>query len=480
MENNTLCNRQYIDAALVKPSKFLNTEIDEEYYKILRDNVRQHNKVLEPVYVTSGLVAVSGMHRIHLCKELNIPLPIETIGEVSPEQEELLVLSHDLKRPLKHSERFRLYEALRKRHNITPGKRTDLVEKGKEYRAVVDKLVGNDKYISRYKFIKENVVAAFNNDEAKAAKYLKDIDADTVSVSGAEKFIRDRVKKIVNKNVIPETVEVITDWVKLNNKDSRHMTVDETGLVDAIVTSPHYGFARINYDNEKEKVGHEKNACSYTDAMKPFFEASWNVLKPNGSLWVIIGDCVRDGQYQNAPENFLLMMLAMGWLINDKIIWQKVDPNPTTAFDRTICSYEYIYHFTKNKEFVYNRSWLNEIPDETITTFNHTESQYPLRSLADKVKNSIITTHKSSTAGIRKKCEERNFYCTHNATFPIDIPLYCILASTRPGDTVLDICTGTSVTGEAAVQTGRKFIGYDTNNQYINVSKVRLEKYINE
>ena len=190
MENNTLCNRQYIDAALVKPSKFLNTEIDEEYYKILRDNVRQHNKVLEPVYVTSGLVAVSGMHRIHLCKELNIPLPIETIGEVSPEQEELLVLSHDLKRPLKHSERFRLYEALRKRHNITPGKRTDLVEKGKEYRAVVDKLVGNDKYISRYKFIKENVVAAFNNDEAKAAKYLKDIDADTVSVSGAEKFIR--------------------------------------------------------------------------------------------------------------------------------------------------------------------------------------------------------------------------------------------------------------------------------------------------
>ena len=40
MENNTLCNRQYIDAALVKPSKFLNTEIDEEYYKILRDNVR--------------------------------------------------------------------------------------------------------------------------------------------------------------------------------------------------------------------------------------------------------------------------------------------------------------------------------------------------------------------------------------------------------------------------------------------------------
>ena len=214
--------------------------------------------------------------------------------------------------------------------------------------------------------------------------------------------------------------------------------------------------------------------------MKPFFEASWNVLKPDGSLWVIIGDCVRDGQYQNAPEYFLLMMLDMGWLINDKIIWQKIDPNPTTAFDRTICSYEYIYHFTKNKEFVYNRNWLNEIPDETITTFNHTESQYPLRSLAGKVKNAIITTHKSSTAGIRKKCEERNFYCTHNATFPIDIPLYCILASTRPGDTVLDICTGTSVTGEAAVQTGRKFIGYDTNNQYINVSKVRLEKYITE
>ncbi len=480
MVNNTLCTRQYIDATLIKPSKYLNTDIDEEYYQILRENVRQHNKVLEPVYVTNGLVAVSGMHRIHLCKELNIPLPIENIGEVSPEQEELLVLSHDLKRPLKHSERYRLYEAIRRHHNITPGKRTDLVANGKEYKAIVDKVVGNDKYISRYKFITENAVAAFNGDEAKAAKYLKEIDAETVSVCGAEKYIRAQVKKIVNKKVIPEKVEVITDWVKLLHKDSRLLTIEETGLVDAIVTSPHYGFGRIDYDNDEENVGCEKDVVSFTDAMNPFFKTCWNILKDDGSLWVVIGDCVRDGQYQNAPEHFLLMMLSMGWLVNDKIIWNKIAPQPTSEFNRTICSYEYIYHFTKSRDFVYNRNWINEIPDETITTLGHTETTYHLRSLVDKVKNSIITTNKSSTAAIKKKCEDHGFYCTHNATYPIDIPLYCILASTVPGDTVLDICTGTSVTGEAAVQVGRKFIGCDINNQYIQASKVRLEKYINE
>ena len=385
MENNTLCNRQYIDAKLVKPSKYLNTDIDDEYYQLLRDNVIQHNKVLEPVYVTNGLTAVSGNHRIHICNELGIQLPIEYIGDLSPEQEEFFVLSHDLKRPLKPSERFRLYEAIRRHYNITPGKRTDLVANGKEYRATVDKLVGNGKFISRYKFIAENVVAAYNGDTDKAKKYLKDIDADTVSVCGAEKFIREKVKKIVNKKVLPEKVEVITDWVKLFNKDSRLMTIAETGEVDTIVTSPPYGFGRINYDNGTEEVGQEMDVNAFTEAMKPFFAACMKVLKKGGSLWVVISDCVREGQYMNVPEHFLLMMLSMGWLINDKIIWNKIDPQPTSQFNRAICSHECIFHFTNSKDLVYNRNWRDVIPDETITTFNQTESQYPLRSLADKV-----------------------------------------------------------------------------------------------
>jgi len=478
MENNTLCHRQYIDAALLKPSKYVSTDIDNEFYEMLRENIR-HNKVLKPVIATRGLVIRDGYARTKVCMELAIPVPIEYCEDASDADEEYLRLSHNLTKPMKHFERYRAYQAIRTRFKITKCTRTDLMDNVAEYKTMIDTLGGNGKYFSRLNYIEKTAPLVFGNDEKKIAAYKKKIDDGELKISGAEKYLKEKVKQIENKKAIPEKVEVITDWVKLFQKDSRLMTIAETGLVDAIVTSPHYGFGRIDYDNAAERVGQERDVDSFTEAMKPFFKASWNVLKPDGSLWVVIGDCVREGEYQNAPENFLLMMLAMGWIINDKIIWQKTDPQPTSPFNRTICSYEYIYHFTKNKEFVYNRDWLDEIPDETITTYNHAESAYQLKSLASKVKNSLITTHKSSTAGIRKKCEERGFYCTHNATYPIDIPLYCILASTRPGDTVLDICTGTSVTGEAAVQIGRKYIGYDTNNQYIEVSKVRLEKYLN-
>ena len=62
MENNTLCHRQYIDAALLKPSKYVSTDIDNEFYEMLRENIR-HNKVLKPVIATRGLV-ISGCYTI--------------------------------------------------------------------------------------------------------------------------------------------------------------------------------------------------------------------------------------------------------------------------------------------------------------------------------------------------------------------------------------------------------------------------------
>ena len=67
---------------------------------------------------------------------------------------------------------------------------------------------------------------------------------------------------------------------------------------------------------------------------------------------------------------------------------------------------------------------------------------------------------------------------TNNAAFPINIPLIAILTSSKVGDTILDIYSGTSTTGEAALATKREYVGYEIKPEFVMASKVRLENYL--
>ena len=55
-----------------------------------------------------------------------------------------------------------------------------------------------------------------------------------------------------------------------------------------------------------------------------------------------------------------------------------------------------------------------------------------------------------------------------------------ILASTEPEYVVLDPFCGSGTTGVEAVRFGRKFIGIDVSEEYLDISKKRLEKVAND
>lgn len=59
----------------------------------------------------------------------------------------------------------------------------------------------------------------------------------------------------------------------------------------------------------------------------------------------------------------------------------------------------------------------------------------------------------------------------HTATFPMELPKICILASTRPGDVVMDCFMGTGRTAEAAKKLERHYIGIEINQRDILTSK---------
>lgn len=62
----------------------------------------------------------------------------------------------------------------------------------------------------------------------------------------------------------------------------------------------------------------------------------------------------------------------------------------------------------------------------------------------------------------------------HPTQKPLSVLVRIILATTRPGDLILDPFTGSSTTGIAASLLGRKFVGIDTLNKYLNLSVARF------
>lgn len=66
------------------------------------------------------------------------------------------------------------------------------------------------------------------------------------------------------------------------------------------------------------------------------------------------------------------------------------------------------------------------------------------------------------------------FRGAHFATFPKGLPRQCILAASKPGDTVLDPFGGSGTTGVVADQLGRNAVLLDISPEYVRLMRKRM------
>lgn len=71
-------------------------------------------------------------------------------------------------------------------------------------------------------------------------------------------------------------------------------------------------------------------------------------------------------------------------------------------------------------------------------------------------------------------------YGKHPTQKPLKLIERIILASTKSGDLILDPFTGSSTTGVAALRHDRRFIGIDTNREYLELSLKRIKEELND
>lgn len=180
------------------------------------------------------------------------------------------------------------------------------------------------------------------------------------------------------------------------------------------------------------------------------FTAAWlgecrRVLKPTGTLWVI-------GSYHNIYRVGAILQDLGYWILND-VAWIKRNPMPNFRGVRFTNAHETLLWAQKERGSTY--------------TFNH----QALKSLNDGLQMRSDWEIPICTGRERLK---HNGGKAHATQKPLALLYRILLASTNPGDVVLDPFFGTGTTGAAARQLGRHWIGIEQDPGYIRLAEERI------
>jgi site-specific DNA-methyltransferase (cytosine-N4-specific) len=436
--------------------------------------------LLNPLLVTRDLRIISGNLRFRIALELKQETVPVVFLDVDEKQMDMISVSTNQFREKTNLEILREIEFYEQYYSVGKGRRTDLSPQAAQVKEEKDQAIEK---IGRYKVntlksINKKCVELYGEGNTKVEELLSSVETGKSSLNKVNEQLERESNKRMNKKNVPSFYEFHTDNVDIYNKSCIDLSELGDGSVQTVVTSPPY-FDMRDYGIGKDQLGHQDTAKAFIDELVPYFDEVNRVLKHNGSLFVNINDKIEDGQYQMVPEMFLIEMVKRGWRYVDKYLWLK--PNPQYTPNRgSVRNFEPIFHFVKSEDYYFDSDWIKQLEykKDGIIYGSCTGNSPKLFSGLDFSSNTL--KHKvGDTRELRKKCKEYGFHLEHSATFPLSLPSIFILSTSKPGDTVLDIFSGTATTGEVALLTDRRYVGYELNPQFVMASEVRLSEHLN-
>lgn len=188
------------------------------------------------------------------------------------------------------------------------------------------------------------------------------------------------------------------------------------------------------------------------------------VLKPNGAVLLF-------GQRMFAAE---LIMSNKKWFRYD-IVWKKPCPvGFLNASRMPLSSHELILVFyqklpTYNPQFSKGKPYI-KIPKSGSTWQTSSYGKY-----AD-----IVRTNDGKRYPIDVVEFSRDKTIYHSTQKPVKLVEYLIKTYSNEGEIVLDCCMGSGTTAIACLNTGRRFIGFETNQEYYDICNRRIEQCLKE
>ncbi len=446
-------------------------------YDEIRNNIQEFG-LLTPLLVNYDYEIISGNLRHQIALDLGFEeVPVVFIDTPEELKAVLSVSTNQfrVKSMIEIASELRFYDEY---YSVGRGVRTDLnpqLKVVKDEKDTAYKSIGQYK-VNKIKSIEKRVIELHGNNIEKLNKELSKVDKGEVTLNELDKKLERELLKKNNQVIVPTHYEYITEKVKIYNSSCGDLFHLENESIQTVITSPPY-FQMRNYGTGKKQLGLEKDVMDFINNLCDLFEDTKRVLKKEGSLFVNINDCVIDGEYQSVPELFLIEMKKRGWRYVDQYLWLKSNAQFTPG-KRSVRNFEPIFHFVKSADYYFNDTWLSEFVDENNSISIGTKVKYPKLVSGLDFRDNVLTHSGSNTLEIRRKClEVANFHMEHSATYPLSLPLIFVLATSKLGDTILDLFNGTASTGEVSLLTNRKYVGYELNPQFVMASEVRLSEY---
>lgn len=448
-----------------------------ENYEDIKNNILEFG-VIQPILVNrSNLVVVSGNLRLKIARELGYEDVPVIFCDLSDDELNLVALSTNKQRKKSKLDILKEIDFIEKYFNVGQGSRTDLNPQLKEEAdRKKSALSGISKYdqdqVKKAQRLSSELFGESANDVLKT-EFAK-VDKGQGSLNSLVKRLEKQANDQVNKQVVPDTYELNLGDVKVFNHTCEDMFELADKTVASIVTSPPY-YSMRDYGNGESELGLEKDREDYIQNLINIFKECHRVLKDDGSLMVNINEKVEGGFYQGVVYQFVGEMLKNGWSLNDEIIWLKNNP-VYTGGNRTVRSHEYIFHFVKKgcTTFYYDTELAKKVSDPNGFCVYGTDNKPKFFSGMD-FRGNALRTNVANTGELRKQCKEEGFHLTHSATFPLEVPTLLVLLTSKPGDLIVDPFNGTGSVGEVCRYSGRNYVGYELNPQFVMATEVRMK-----
>lgn len=186
---------------------------------------------------------------------------------------------------------------------------------------------------------------------------------------------------------------------------------------------------------------------AYDAFTRAWLLAARRVLKPDGTLWVI-------GSYHNIFRVGAILQDLGFWILND-VVWRKTNPMPNFKGRRFQNAHETLIWAGRDagtKKYTFNYDALKVFNEDTQM---RSDWLIPICS-----------------GGERLKGEDGGK--VHPTQKPEGLLHRILLASSNPGDVVLDPFFGTGTTGAVAKRLGRRFLGIERDASYAAAAEARI------
>jgi site-specific DNA-methyltransferase (adenine-specific) len=248
--------------------------------------------------------------------------------------------------------------------------------------------------------------------------------------------------------------------------DAREMRSDQVAdrSVALIVTSPPY-FTGKEYEKDLA-AGHVPSSyVEYLEMLHDVLAACLAKLEPGGRMAVNVANLGRKPYRSLSADLISILQDDLGMLLRGEIIWQKARGAAGS------CAWG-SYRSPQNPV-------LRDVTERVVVASKGRFDRALKRSVREErglPSEATIETQEflEATLDIWELPTESAKKVGHPAPFPIDLPGRLIELYTYKGDLVLDPFIGSGTTALAARRAGRHYVGFDTEQSYVELALRRL------